>query len=55
MKDRMIVAMFAIGCIAGLAGLWIYMGHNHNSLTVVIGMIGTVTGYAFGSMKEVQK
>ena len=51
MKDRMIVAMFSVLCISMLAGLWIGMGHNHNSFSVVIGMIGTVTGYAFGSTK----
>jgi len=51
MKDRMIVAMFALFCITVLASIWIAMGHNHNTLTIVVGMIGTITGYTFGSNK----
>lgn len=51
MKDRIIVALFALFCITVLATVWILMGHNHNTLTIVIGMIGTITGYAFGSTK----
>lgn len=51
MKDRTIVSLFALFCITVLASLWIGMGHNHNSLTIVVGMIGTITGYTFGSTK----
>lgn len=51
MKDRMIIAIIALLCITTLAGLWIAMGHNNNSLTIIVGMIGTITGYAFGSNK----
>ena len=51
MKDRMIVAMFAIGCITTLAGIWTLMGHNHSTFSVTVGMLGTITGYTFGSQK----
>lgn len=52
MKDRMVVVLFAIACVAALACIWILMGHNHHSFMIVVGAIGTLTGYAFGAMKE---
>jgi len=51
MKDRMIVATFAIGCVTVLAGVWILMGHNHSTFSAAVGMLGTITGYSFGSQK----
>ena len=54
MKDRMIVAITALLCITALSSLWIIMGHNHNTLTVTVGMLGTITGYTFGSTKGLE-
>lgn len=54
MKDRMIVAMFSIFCITVLASIWVGMGHNHDTFTIVVGMVGTITGYAFGSAKGLE-
>lgn len=51
MKDRMIVAIFAISCVTTLAGVWIVMGHNHSTFSAAVGMLGTITGYSFGSHK----
>jgi hypothetical protein len=51
MKDRMIVALFALFCVTVLSSLWIIMGHNHNTLTAAVGMLGTISGYAFGSIR----
>lgn len=51
MKDRMIIVLVAIICVTALALIWTLEGHNHSTFSVSIGMIGTMSGYAFGSAK----
>ena len=50
MKDRMVIALVSISCITVLASVWTLSGHNHTTFSAAIGMIGTVTGYAFGQI-----
>jgi len=54
MKDETILASLAIACICFLEAAWIIMGHNHSSLTLAIGAIGTCAGFKIGKMRNNQ-
>lgn len=48
MKDSAALSLTAIICVTILEAVWILSGHNHNSLVLVIGAIGTFAGYGLG-------
>lgn len=52
MKDRTIITCLAISCVCFLETAWIIAGHNHSSLTLAIGTIGTMTGFKIGKMRN---
>ncbi len=51
MKDKTILSLAAIVAVTTLELFWVYMGHNHNSLALAVGVIAALAGYKLGVIR----
>ena len=47
-QGKIIIAVSGMACITVLEGVALYMGINGQILSVVVGALATIVGYAFG-------
>jgi len=55
MEDKTILGIFGLGCLTTLASIALYKNIDGTLLASVVGVIGTIVGYAFGVKKGSEK